>query len=100
MIFTTYLIMLDVLKIIGYAILFCSLIVLGFSTGMYFFKPSKPRQSDACTGQKLLFLHNGETRAGRVVRNFKDISILHVKTLGKDESLERVEYDEVLEVQK
>lgn len=92
--------MLEVLKIIGCVILFCSLIVLGFSTGMYFYKPRKPRPSDACIGQKLLFLHNGETQAGRVVRNFKDIKVLHVKTLGKDESLERVDYREVLEVQK
>lgn len=91
--------MLDILKIIGYAILFCSLIVLGFSTGVYFYKPNKPRPSDVRIGQKLLFLHKGKTRAGRAVRNFKDINVLHVKVLGKEEPLERVKYHEVLEVQ-
>lgn len=92
--------MLDILKIIGYVILFSSLIVLGFSIGVYFYKPPKPNPSAACVGQKILFMHKEETRAGIVVLNFKDVSVLYVKTLGKEESLDRVRYREVLEVQK
>ena len=76
------------------------LFVIALSLVKYFSQPPRPKVESLTNGDKIIFLDTDTDKifAGRVVSHYRDIEVIHAKTISKPERLLRLEYRNILEV--